>query len=219
MGWVSMAAERYLSLQKPSGEWLGNYSCLTGYNIRTFVRLGYRDDSRVRKALQLMLETPREDGGYLCDMHEGKYKTRSVKSCFRGSLKTLLAFAEFPEIWGEPRCIELVEYFLRRGGIYKSNQPEVWVNKDMARLSFPIIWRANTWEVLYALSKMGYGGDPRLEPAWAALEKCADPQGRWPLDWTPTECAWKVGKMGEPNPWITLYVLAAKMLRDVKGEV
>ncbi len=82
-------------------------------------------------------------------------------------------------------------------------------------MSFPIIWRANTWEVLYALSKMGYGADERLALAWSVLEGKADEMGRYVLDWTPTECTWKVGRKGEPNPWITYYVLLAKQYREV----
>lgn len=211
---VERAADRYLALQDPDGDWgwdrYRHLSCLLGYNIRTFVRLGYRDDPRLGRALELLLETPREDGGYLCDMHEGKYKTRSVKSCFRGSVKALLAFSELPETWDHPRCQQLVAYFLSRGGIFRSAQPGVPVNDDMGRLSFPITWRANSWEVLYALSKMGYGRDERLQVAWTALGSRAGPTGRFPLDWTPSGCPWKVGKPGEPNKWITFYVELAR---------
>jgi hypothetical protein len=207
---VRKAAERYLNLQKPDGDWLNHYSCLLGYNIRTFTLLGYRDDVRLKRSIELMLHTVREDGGYLCDWHEGKYKTRQVKSCIRGSVKCLMALAELPEYWHHPRCTQLVDYFLHRGGVYRSNQPGVLVNKDMERFSFPIIWRANLWEVLYALSKMGYGNDDRLQPAWNALDSRADHAGRYHLDWTPTECPWKVGRRGEVNKWITFYVLLAE---------
>jgi hypothetical protein len=102
-----------------------------------------------------------------------------------------------------------VGYFLSRGGIFR---PRILgsVNDDMGRLSFPITWRANAWEVLYALSKMGYGGDERLRPAWTALDDRASPAGRFPLDWTPSGCPWTVGKRGEPNKWITFYVELAR---------
>jgi hypothetical protein len=211
---VDRAADRYLALQGPDGDWAWDryrhLSCLLGYNIRTFVRLGYREDPRLKRAVELLLRTPRADGGYLCDMHEGKYKTRSVKSCIRGSVKALLAFSEFPDHWEHPRCKELVGYFLSRGGIFQSTHPGVLVNDDLRRMSFPITWRANVWEILYALSRMGHGRDERLSAAWTALESRADPAARFPLDWTPTECPWKVGKPGEPNKWITFYVELAR---------
>ncbi|MBN2115497.1 MAG: hypothetical protein JW730_02940, partial [Anaerolineales bacterium] len=197
-------------LQQPDGDWYRHFSCLLGYNIRTFARLGYREDPRLKRAVQLLADTSREDGGYLCDMHEGKYRRKAVKSCVRGSVKALLAFSEFPDYWDHPRCKQLVDYFLRRGGIFQSAHPGIPVNQDVQRLSFPITWRANGWEVLYALSKMGYGRDERLQAAWAELESNADADGHFYLDWTPAQCPWKVGRRGEENKWITFYVEAAR---------
>ncbi len=207
---VEKAADRYLALQQPDGDWYRHFSCLLGYNIRTFVRLGFQDDYRLKRAMELLIQTRREDGGYLCDMHEGKFKSKSVKSCIRGSVKSLLAFSEFPVYWEHPRCKQLVDYFLHRGGIFQSAHLGIPVNQDMQCLSFPITWRANAWEVLYALSKMGYGRDERLRAAWTELENKADQAGRYHLDWTPTQCPWKVGKRGEANKWITFYVEVAK---------
>lgn len=214
---VEKAAERYLSLQQPDGDWYepdghwyGHLSCMLGYNIRTFARLGYQEDDRLKRSIEWLAHTRREDGGYLCDIHEGKYKTKSAKSCIRGSVKALLAFSEFPNYWEHPRCKQLVDYFLHRGGIFQSAHPGIPVNPDMHRLSFPITWRANGWEVLYALSKMGCGGDKRLSAAWMELETQADRDNRFRLDWTPTQCPWKVGKRGDTNKWITFYVELAK---------
>ena len=100
--------------------------------------LGYKEDPRVKRSIQLLLDTDRPDGGYLCDMHEGKYKTRPVKSCVRGSVKALLAFSCLPEHWEHERCRDLVGYFLGREGVFKTSDLSELVNKDMARNSFPI---------------------------------------------------------------------------------
>jgi hypothetical protein len=94
---IKLAAERYLNLQCADGDWheegwYDHLSCMLGYNIRTFVRLGYRDDPRVRRPLKLLLATERDDGGFLCGIHNKRYKTREAKSCIRGSVKALLAF-------------------------------------------------------------------------------------------------------------------------------
>lgn len=206
---VAKAAERYLSLQLEDGDWLRHFSCLYAYNIRTFIKLGYRGDERVQKAVDLMLNTKRLDGGYLCDMHE-KPNKKPPKSCIRGSVKALLAFAELPEYQEHERCRQLADYFLNRNGIYRSKDHTRFVNDDIKRNSFPIIWRTNVWEVLYALSKMGFGRDERLKDAWEVLDSKQDSEGRYILDWTPGQCAWKVGKAGEPNKWITLYCMLAK---------
>ena len=210
---VEQAAERYLALQQPDGDWRGHYSCLLGYNIRTFVRLGFQEDKHVLRAMELLDRTCRKDGGFLCDIHERKTRTKPVKSCFRGSVKALLAFSEFPNYWDHPRCKQLVNYFLQRGGIYKSDHQGIPVNRDVQILSFPITWRANSFEVLYALSKMGYGNDERLQDAWSLMEKRADPSGFYRLDWTPSQSPWVVGKRGEEIKWITFYAAAARKYR------
>ena len=210
---VAQAADRYLDLQQADGDFWLHISCLYSYNIRTFIRLGLRDDARVQRTIDLMLDTERADGGYLCDMHEGKYKTRTVKSCVRGSAKALMAFAELPEYREHPRCLALAEYFLERGGAFKNGKPDEPVSDDAVRTSYPIIWRTSITEILYGLAKMGYGQDARLARAWETLEKKRNSQGCYCMDWTTSSALLKAGKPGEANKWITLYALLAQKYR------
>ncbi len=89
---IAKPAERYLSLQRSDGDFYRHFSCLLGLNIRTFVMLGYGESAPLKRSVDLLLRTERPDRGYLCDIHEGKYKTKPTKSCIRGSVKALLAF-------------------------------------------------------------------------------------------------------------------------------
>ena len=174
---IAKAAERYRNLQKSDGDFYRHFSCLLGLNIRTFIMLGYKDDPRVMRSINLLLNTDRPDGGYLCELHEGKYKTKPVKSCVRGSLKALLAFSHFPELWEQERFRKLANYFLNREGIFKTTSPSEFVNKDMGRNSFPITWRTNVYEILLSLSRMGYGKDKRLARAWRIMVSKRDSEG------------------------------------------
>ena len=210
---ITKAAERYLLLQKMDGDFYGHFSCLLGYNIRTFTMLGYKDDPRVKRSIDLLLNTERLDGGYLCDLHEGKYKTKSAKSCIRESVKALLAFSCFPEYWNHDRIKQLVYYFLFRNGIFKSTKLTELVNKDMELSSFPITWRANVIELLLALGRMGYGKDRRLERAWKLLDFKRDTKGRYRLDWTPRQSPWRIGKRNTSNKWVTFYAYLAHKCR------
>jgi hypothetical protein len=205
---VAKAAERYLNLQKDDGDWLQHLSCLYGFNIRTFIKLGYRNDSRIQKSIDLMLQTNRFDNGHLCDMHEKK--SNKKKSCIRGTAKVLLAFSELPEYWNNNRCISLISYFLDREAVYQRKDKGKFVNKDIFVNSFPTGWYTNLWEILYSLSKIGYGQDIKLKRAWNLLDGKLDVDGRMKLDWTPTKCIWKIGKKDENNEWLTFYVLLAK---------
>ncbi len=212
---VAKAAERYLSLQQEDGDWWLHMSCLSGINIRTFVRLGYRQNEHVQKAVNLMLNIERNDSGYLCDMHEKRGKNK--KSCYRGSLKMLLAFSELPEYWKHERCINLVEYFLKREGVYNSGLTE-FVNKDVLNMSFPVTWKANSWELLLALSRMGYGSESRLVKAWELLEAGKMENGFYRLDNTPSPCPFKAGTKKQGNEWLTFYAILAKKFVKESGE-
>jgi hypothetical protein len=209
---IAKAADRYLGLQQPNGDFWRNMSCLNGYNIRTFIMLGYRDDPRLQKNIDLMLKTERADGGYLCDMHEKRRKTK--KSCIRGCGKMLMAFAMMPEYWEHNRCKALLDYFLQRDCIFSRNDPSVFVNKDMERIIFPFVWRTSVLEVLWALSRMGLGKHPATQKAWAVLDKSRVADGRYIMDWSPTQSLLKPGKRGQPNKWITFYALQALKFRD-----
>lgn len=211
---VRKAAERYLNLQKADGDFLRHYSCFYAFNIRTYVLLGYRDDARVRRTIELMLRTVRPDGGYLCDMHEGKYATREVKSCVRGSVKALMAFAELPEYRRHERCTALMRYFLKRECLFRMDDRREPVNFDVTRTIFPVTWRAGLNDILYALSRLGYGKRMETATAWDLLAKKRGPDGRYVLDWTPAQALLKAGKRGKPSKWVTLYALRALKCRQ-----
>ena len=91
-----MSGGRHLVSQQPDGDWHAIFSCLLGNNFSTLVRLGVQDDDRLKHGIELLIQTRREDGGFLRDMHKVKYKPRSVKSCIGGSAKALLARSELP---------------------------------------------------------------------------------------------------------------------------
>jgi hypothetical protein len=213
---VSLAAERYLGLQKLDGDFMDHYSCLYAYNLRTFIMMGYRDDARIQKIVDLMVGTERYDGGYLCDKHEGKHEDRPTKSCIRGSLKALTAFAALPELWNSPRCEELVSYFLKRRVCFRMKRPSKLVVWDIRSTIFPFVWTASLLEALYALSTLGYGKRHELTKAWGLLESKKDKEGKYILDWTPSRprSYFQPGKRREANKWITLYAYLALKHRD-----
>jgi len=102
---------------------------------------------------------------------------------------------------------------LERDGIYQSKNKTKYVCNDIGANSFPIGWQINLWEILYGLSKMGYGKDARLNRAWDLLDSKLDADGRMKLDWTHAQSLWKIGKKDENNEWLTFYVLLAQKYR------
>lgn len=172
--------------------------------------LGYGNDPRIKEHIAVLLADERFDGGYLCDRPTFKATT---KSCIRGSVKALMAFAALPELWKTTRCRQLVDYFLRRRVLFRTRQPEELVRSEMARISFPFMIGSSLLEQLYALSRMGYGQDEWMQESWAILDSKQDPSGRYILDRHLQEY-FKLGIKGQPNKWATLYACLACKYRD-----
>jgi rubredoxin len=200
---VAKAADRYLNLDPPDTK--SHQSCLYAYNLRTFVMLGYRDDPRVQARIEVLLNDTRHDGGYLCDRSTFNAQT---KSCIRGSIKALTAFAMLPDLWETPRCKQLVDYFLRRRVFYRMNRPDEVIRGELTSVIFPFVISGSLLESLWALSTMGYGDHPALQPAWEQLAIKTDDQGRVVLDWYPPTL-FTPGPKGEVNKWTTLYAQLA----------
>ena len=212
---VHKAAHRYLGLQQPDGDFSDHMPCLYSYNLRTFALLGYRQDARVRKIVKLLATRERPDGGLLCDGQEGRHADRPSKSCIRGSVKGLVVFAEFPELWKTPRCKALVHYFLKRHGVFKSSKSiskraQKPILPELAQARFPFVWRATVLEILWALSKMGYGNESALDECWALLDSHRDSRGRYILSREERGSHFVPTKQGEPCKWITLYAMVAR---------
>jgi hypothetical protein len=212
---LARAVERYLSLSEPDRpnpqiweippETRNHQSCLYAFNLRTFLRLGYRDDPRVQERVRVLLEDWRHDGGYLCDRPSFKPNT---KSCIRGALKALSAFALLLETWQSERCQALVDYFLRRRVFYRTDRPGEVVRGELVSLLFPFDYRGSLLEPLLALGRMGYGRHPALADAWSALAARRDVEGKYPLDWKPTT-HFDPGPRSRPNKWTTFYAYLA----------
>jgi hypothetical protein len=173
--------------------------------------LGYRDDPRVQERIEVLLNDERCDGGYLCIRRSFNEKT---KSCIRGSIKALTAFAVLPDLWDTPRCKQLVDYFLRRRLFYRMDRPdEIIRERELTSVIYPPVIGGSLLETLGALSTMGYGNHPATQPAWERLAKKTDAQGRVILDAYPPTL-FTAGPKGEVNKWTTLYAQLALKARD-----
>lgn len=206
---IDTAVKRYWSLKEPGKyfsppDYLTGQSCLYAYNIRTFIMLGYRDDVHMRARINTLLENVRHDNGYLCIRKSFK---ASTKSCIRGTMKALMAYAELPELWEHESCRRTVDYFLSRNIHFKKDGSGEKIRGGL-NASFPFAIDASLLEAVYALSKMGYGKNPALKDIWSELMFRQMDNGLFRLDWNPP-AYFVPGKRGEGNEWVTLYALLA----------
>jgi len=204
---VARAVRHLFSMQQQDGDFHRHYSCYNGLLLRALNRLGCAEAEETRLLRKLVLRSIRHDGGSHCDMRPRRGRTAPGphKSCIKGALKSLLAFAEDRELSRTEECDHLAEYFLRRRLIFRSDDPGVPVVNELTKLSFPITYHPALLEPLYALSMLGYATRDELEDAWIILAGKADDDARLSLErslnWNHLFC----GIRGRQSKWLTLY--------------
>jgi len=215
-GRAAAAVEHLLSLQKADGDFFRHYSCYNGLILRTLNRLGFGEDRRAGRLRALLLNSIRHDGGFHCDMRprRGRNASPPHKSCIKGSLKALLAFAEDPELRGTAECELLAQYFLRRHVFCRTDDLSVPVIPQLLRLSFPILYRAGLVEAVYAMCTLGHGRRPEMGKAWASLAQRQLPDGRFPLEGSVNWPHLRTTPRGQPSKWITFYAYLALKHRE-----
>ena len=85
---------------------------------------------------------------------------------------------------------------------------EIIRERELTSVIFPPVISGSLLEPLWALSIMGYGEHPALQPAWERLAAKTDEIGRVVLDWYPPTL-FTPGPKGEINKWSTLYAQLA----------
>lgn len=186
--------------------------CIVGNTARFLTRFGYDGDPRVAKLFDRLLEDQREDGGWNC--YPGK-----------GTLdgwEALAAFAVLPKSWLTRKIKSSIErgaeFYLERNLIHEGAKYLPWF-----RFHYPVHYYYDVLVGLDTLSRLGYGKDPRMEPALEILRKKRRKDGTWILDKIhpdPSSYAWGKGNLkskmkpfalereGEPSKWITLSALS-----------
>ena len=212
---VSRAVRHLFSLQSEDGDFHRHYSCYNGLILRTLNRLGFGSDPHTALLRELLMRSGRHDGGFHCDIRpRRKADTSAHKSCIRGSLVALLAFAEDRALRKSEQCKQLVDYFLRRHVFFRTNDLTEPVLDLILQLSFPFTYKPGLVEAVHALSSLGRGSRKEMKEAWSLLASKRDEDGRLPLE---RSVAWPHichTPRGRPSKWLTLYACLAEKARD-----
>ncbi len=185
-------------------------SCLTGNMVAALVRMGYGGDSRVKKAVDWLVQIQNGDGGWLCPYWKAHVKDKH--GCFMGTICSLEAFSEIPSDHMTERARATVSRgaeFLLMHCLFKADHHDFRTIKQVwLELSFPWFFSYNILRSLDVLTKLGYGGDPRIGDAVEIILKKRQKNGTWILENSP------MGRMhanleqkGESSKWITLIAM------------
>jgi hypothetical protein len=192
--------------------------CISANTARMMTRFGYADDRRVRKLFDWLVEDQREDGGWNCSQD-----TPGTLDVW----EPLAAFAALPKAQRSPKMEKAIamgaEFYLRRRLFKEGQRYAPWL-----RIHYPNHYFYDILVGLDMLTRLGFGGDRRLDPALKILMDKRRRDGTWSIDrphpdlgpgttsHPPKEMMKPlvIEPPGKPSKWITLTAL--RVLRRVE---
>ena len=205
----------YQGSAKNGGYHSGVIPCLTGNMTWGLIRFGYRDDPRVRRAIDWITSYQRfDDGvaktpqGWPYDRHEqcwGKH------TCTLGIVKGLKALAEIPPRNRTKKVkvfIQNASEFLLRHHVFKrSHDPSRVAKPKWTKLWFPWMWDTDVLEMMLILTGLGVR-DKRMQEAMNLILSKQEKQGKWTLEDTySSRFQVNIERKGKPSKWVTLNAL------------
>lgn len=181
--------------------------------LRNLVALGYYDEPSVKDEIAEVFKQQKTDGGFGCVSKNKKINDPKLphKSCMRITATYLMLSAELKKINKEPpQTKALVDYFLNRNILFRHDDLERYVVDEMAGTFYPLDpVKTGLQMIMYSMAMLGAAGAAGCEKAWVLLDSKKDNEGRYILDKALTKPLYKIGRVGKPNKWVTLYALLA----------
>lgn len=189
--------------------------CLTGNMAWSLIRLGYLEDSRLRRAVDWITTYSKFNDGedeapkaWPYDRYEmcwGKH------TCHMGVVKMLKALAEIPENRRSNKVrwtIEKGAEFMLLHHVHKRSHDLRRVSKPgWLRFGFPLMYQTDILEILGILTGLGYR-DERMQEAIDRVLLKQDKRGRWKLESTFNgRFVADIEEKGKPSKWVTLNAL------------
>jgi len=196
----------------------GQLSCLTGNMAAALIRLGYKNDPRLKKALDWLVAVQNTDGGWLCPYWPAHIKDKH--GCFYGTICPLEAFSEVSlerRNQSMQRSIEKGAEFLLMHHLFKADHHKFRIiSKTWLKQSFPLFYSYSTLRGLDVLTRLGYVRDARTDHALALLLKKRTRAGVWILERSPIgRMQTNIESIGRPSKWIT--VIALRVLKRYRS--
>jgi len=176
---------------------IAGHLCTTGNMVRSLIRFGYLQDERVQSAINWLVNEQLPDGGWDCF---GRPK---------GTIDAWEAMSAFAEVPVNKRSLRVrsaiergAEFFLKRRLIHEGRPSRTWVT-----LHYPWHYIYDYLVGLDFMTRLGYGGDNRMQEAFTILISARRPDGRWNLNGNNRYPY--LEKLGQPSKMITFLALRA----------
>jgi hypothetical protein len=188
--------------------------CFTANAVRLLHWFGYGEDPRTAKALDYLLRTQQDDGGWLCFE-----RVKKTHACFWATAKVLGTLKALPSDQQTAQVREAVQrtvsLFLDNG-LYHHHREFGKVSTSWFQFARPLFVSTDVLEVLTLVAPNVLPDDQRIQEGLNLVLQKQDKRGRWPC-----ERQLRVRKtfpipfeeVGRPSKWVTLDAL--NMLRQV----
>lgn len=217
-----------------SGAPSGTADCLQGNLLWSLAGLGY-EDNRLALAYEWMARSLTGDGVAPAEDIHAALRYYAIKCgpgfacgannrlpCAWGAVKVMLAFGSLPLA----QQTSLVHKAVTRGVDFlfsinpaSAAYPAGFSNKPNGswwKFGFPVFYVTDLLQLVEALTRLGYGDDPRLLDTIELISSKQDEYGRWPLEYDYPGKTWlDFGKKKQANKWVTFRAL--KVLRGCDG--
>jgi hypothetical protein len=181
--------------------------------LSTLVKLGYLDDPRVKRLIEVFAEKGRFDGGYLCKWKKSRHVGNDPKSCYIATVPALKLYSILPKKYRKGKKYDgLINYFTNRNMIYSKIEPKKMIcNTDLGFNYAP----SPILSITYSMGRLGMGNIPEMKCVWDILKNKPTVDGKYILEYQETKKAILMDKKGQPNKWITFYMLLAKKYKEI----
>ncbi len=183
--------------------------------LRNLVKLGYYIEDIVKDEIDSVLKLIKDDGGFGCISTNKKINDpkKPHKSCARLTVEYLLLVAELHLMGYKTECEDaLVHYFTKRNIFYRTDDMQTPMVEVMLGTFYPPDpIKIGTHQIIYALRALGCIPESEaMQAGYKVLNQHRLENGRYLLTASKSVQAFKAGKVGEENKWVTLYAYMAQ---------
>ncbi|MFB0560364.1 MAG: nitrogen fixation protein NifH [Candidatus Lokiarchaeia archaeon] len=191
--------------------------CFHGNMTYSLLKLGYTDDPRLEKALQILFNYQRFDDGDFKTPKEWPYRGRRDRcsgnhSCYAGCAKGLKAVTAYPKKKWNNKVKEYIkrgsEFFLKHRIYKSSHKPTKLLRKGIDEVTFPNFIYSDFLEILDMHLELGVK-DSRMKDAVELLKSKQLGNGRWKLDRDVSNLHTIIERKGKESKWATYRALNA----------
>jgi hypothetical protein len=182
--------------------------CFTANAVHFLHWFGYGQDPRTAMALEYLLRTQRDDGGWLCFE-----RVKKTHACFWATAKVLRALEDLPEADQTAEVQEAMEgaanLFLSHG-IYRHHSEFGKVSTVWFEFARPMFATTDVLKVLGLLAPFVSPDDERIQEALEIILGKQDDLGRWPAERkvrVKQTFPLSFEEAGQPSKWVTLHAV------------